>query len=124
MCGACPGGGRLSAGTLFLAQRFSPARTAQLVSELTGDRLRIAPLGDGWSVGLPTGGMTVAADFETLVRVCASFVRADRRDDVRARAAMAHSAESAGIVYILERFSAAPPSTGHEVFDPCAESIA
>lgn len=103
MCGACPGGGRLSEGTLFLAQRISPARTAHLVSELTGDRLRIAVLGDGWSVGLPTGGMSVAGDFEALVRVCAPFASADGFAAVAARL---EESQDPCIAYILDRFSA------------------
>lgn len=113
MCGACPGGGKLSAGTLFLAERLSPARTTRLVTELTGDRLRIAPLGDGWSVGLPTGGMSVASDFETLVRVCGPYVRPDGLAAARARVAAAPPAEGAAIAFIVERFSVLLTTTRH-----------
>lgn len=103
MCGACPGGGRLSEGTLFLAQRLSPARTAQLVSALTGDRLRVTPLGDGWSVGLPTGGMSAVSDFEGLVRTCGPYVRADALSTLEATL---EESSDPGISYILEHFSA------------------
>lgn len=104
MCGACPGGGRLSEATIRLAQLLPPARTALLVSELTGDRLRISVLGDGWSVGLPTGGMSIASDVEGLVHHCAPYVRAERRAAVEARL---RGRPDAGVAALLEYF---PPS--------------
>lgn len=106
MCGACPGGGRLTDDTRFLAHRLSPTRTAQFVAGLTGDRLRISQLGDGWSVSLPTGNLVAATDFESLVRHCAPYVRADAVSE-------AHDAVEAGVIaagdaadamnFILER---------------------
>lgn len=102
MCGACPGGGRLSDETLALAQLLSPMRTAALVAELTDDRLRLSPLGDGWSVGLPTGGMSVVTDVEGLVRMSAPFVRADRLAAVQERLA---ARPDRGVAYLLARFA-------------------
>ena len=84
MCGACPGGGRLSDGTLFLAGMLSPARTAQLIERLTGNRLRVSPFGDGWTVHLPTGGMHAVLSFEELVHRSVPYVRAEQLAAARA----------------------------------------
>lgn len=102
MCGACPGGGRLSDETLALAQLLSPMRTAALVAELTGGRLRISSLGDGWSVALPTGGMSVVTDFEGLVRMSKPFVRADRLEGVQERLV---ARPDRGVAYLLACFA-------------------
>lgn len=104
MCGACPGGGRLSEETLFLAQRVPPARTARTLSELTGGRLRIEALGDGWSVGFPTGGLMVAGSFEELVRFCAPY--ADAARTAAAREAIADAPDEA-VEFVLHRLECA-----------------
>lgn len=100
MCGACPGGGVLSEGTLYLALRIAPARTAKIFSNLTGDRLRIGALGDTWSVGLPTGGMVVVTSFEQLVTTCAPYVSAT---GLRAARARLDSQPDEGLQFILDR---------------------
>lgn len=71
MCGACPGGGRLSEATVFLGLRSAVGRGAALLSELTEGRLRVAGFGDGWTVAAPTGGMRTSQTFEEVVDWCA-----------------------------------------------------
>ncbi|WP_053382869.1 hypothetical protein [Leucobacter celer] len=74
MCGACPGGASLSEATVFLGVRGATARAGRLLQSLTGDRIQVAVFGDGWSVRLPTGGLTVANSFEEVVERCGPYI--------------------------------------------------
>ena len=78
MCGACPGGARLSTATLQLNElwggRGGAARAARELERLSGGRLRIAVFGDGWTVALPTGGLRSVTSFEDLVEASAPYI--------------------------------------------------
>jgi hypothetical protein len=86
MCGACPGGSRLSEATVFLGLRSAAGRGARLLEELTRGRLRITRFGDGWTVVAPTGGMRTSTSFEEVALWCVPFTDPARAEEMLAEA--------------------------------------
>lgn len=107
MCGACPGGGRLSEATVFLGLRSSADRGARLLAGLTGGRIRIVRFGDGWTVTAPTGGMRTSRSFEEVVEWCAPFL------DVAAAGALADRGRRDGDEIVSFVAEAALLAAGH-----------
>lgn len=68
MCGACPGGARLSPVTQYLGVRGELPAFTRAVAEAAAPRARVTRFGDGWTVAGPTGGSAVVSSVEDLVR--------------------------------------------------------
>lgn len=116
MCGACPGGARLSEATTRIGLARAADRAGRFLARLTGERLRIEAFGDGWSLAAPTGGLRVYRAFEDLVSACAP-----RLDPERIAAARAECADADDSVRDLVLRLAEAAAPGRSIDDSIRE---